>query len=184
MQLRSVRSNFTVSSDVTNGRSLAKFVPIDSIERAEMRRLAVVSFVFVVLALAWNKPAIANAEELDLSGTAISAPVKFTGDVAPYSWYGSTMNLVSTAFTASRYFDGSSLGIEMTCTSSMDGTFTVTLYKVANGQNVSMGSAYFKRIGFTKATWQGVGSGTYFFGFSKTFDGTRVSSSDVKMYSW
>lgn len=72
----------------------------------------------------------------------------------------------------------------MTASCPSSGTFIVSLYRVVNGRGTLVGSASFKRKGFTKATWEGVGSGTYRFVCKKPADGKLVTSSDVAMYSW
>lgn len=127
----------------------------------------------------------AYGEELVISPVVIVTDDRTASLPAPRSWYGSTMSLITTYSTASYYFDGNSVGIEMTCSSQRSGTFSVTLYRdVGSGSSQRIGTAAFNRNGFTKATWSGVGSGTYHFVMSKPNDGTRVTSSDVAMYSW
>lgn len=100
------------------------------------------------------------------------------------SWYGSKLSLLTRAQTELKHYDGSSIGIEMTCSSASEGTFLVSLYRVESSSTQFLGSATFKRRGFTKATWNGVGSGSYYFVFSKANDGTLVTSSDAATYSW
>ncbi len=107
-----------------------------------------------------------------------------TGAPSSRSWYGDTLNLLNTQCFHDRYFDGNNVGIEMTASCPIDGTFTVSLLRVTNGRAAFVGSASFKRNGFTKATWEGVGSGTYRFVCKKPSDGKRVTSSDVAIYSW
>lgn len=100
------------------------------------------------------------------------------------SWYGSTMVLLSQAQTEPKTYDGNSIGIEMTCSSTVPGTFVVSLYRVGSTSAQFVGSADFKRQGFTKATWNGVGSGRYYFLFIKPNDGYLVISNHVATYSW
>lgn len=100
------------------------------------------------------------------------------------SWYGSTMVLLSQAQTEPKTYDGSSIGIEMTCSSVVSGTFVVSLYRVGSTSAQFVGSADFNRQGFTKATWNGVGAGRYYFTFTKPNDGNLVISYDVATYSW
>ena len=106
------------------------------------------------------------------------------GMPSPLSWYGDDLSLSGTYSFQDRYFDSNNVGIEMTASCPSSGTFTVSLYRVVNGRGTLVGSASFKRRGFTKATWEGVGSGTYRFVCKKPADGKVVTSSDVAMYSW
>lgn len=96
------------------------------------------------------------------------------------SWFGGSLSLVSHQTLSSRYFDGNNVGIEMTASCPVDGMFSVSLLRSGS----LVGSATFKRNGFTKATWEGVGPGYYQFSFSKANDGAWVTSGDVAMYSW
>jgi len=105
-------------------------------------------------------------------------------DAMPRAWFGSTMVLYTTYETSTHYYDGNNVGIEMTCSSNASGTFNVTLMRIEGNSSASLGTAKFKRNGFTKATWEGVGPGAYYFVMSKPTDGRRVTSSDVAMYSW
>lgn len=106
------------------------------------------------------------------------------GMPSPLSWYGDDLSLYTTHSFPELYFDGNNVGIEMTASCPSSGTFIVSLYRVVNGRGTLVGSASFKRKGFTKATWEGVGSGTYRFVCKKPADGKLVTSSDVAMYSW
>lgn len=100
------------------------------------------------------------------------------------SWYGTSMTLLTKTQTGQKYYDGNNIGIEMTCSSTTAGTFVVSLYRTSGTSAQFLGSANFKRQGFTKATWNGVGPGRYYFTFSKPNDGTIVRSYDVATYSW
>ncbi len=100
------------------------------------------------------------------------------------SWYGGTLALKSSANLGPFSFDGSNVGIEMTCSSSSSGSFRVVLYRGNRvGDGTKIGGALFSRQGFTKATWSNVGSGNYYFAMSNA-GGATVTSSDVAMYSW
>ncbi|MBM6816432.1 hypothetical protein H6A23_04525 [Olsenella uli] len=135
----------------------------------------------VGLETVWALPAQAEGISDDVN---IILSYEQTAHAMPRSWYGSTMVLYTTFETASHHYDGSSVGIEMTCVSSSSGTFGVTLMRVEGSSSASLGTATFMRNGFTKATWEGVGSGVYYFVMSKPLDGVRVTSSDIAMYSW
>lgn len=103
------------------------------------------------------------------------------------SWYGQTLSLLSRQETGASYYDGNNVGIELDASCPVDGFFDVALYRVdARNSRVTsfIGSASFKRNGFTKATWQNVGPGNYKFVFSKSNDGAVVTSSNVATYSW
>lgn len=110
------------------------------------------------------------------------------------SWYGSTLDMTGTAqYTGSvRDYDGSNVGIEMTCyttgsPSGCDRYFSVELHRKSgafDSRDDYVGSAAFKRNGFTKATWTNVGAGRYCFKFVKCADNQVLHSNSVAMYSW
>lgn len=90
---------------------------------------------------------------------------------------------------ATRYYDGQNVSISMTASSSGSGSacdpyFSVELHRAHGIFNDYVGSAAFKRDGFTGASWSNVGSGNYYFVFVKCDDGKYISSSDVHMMSW
>lgn len=111
-------------------------------------------------------------------------------EVTPYSWFGSTLELGSTYTGPARYYDGNNVGIEMTARQETNGSrpansyFTVEPMQKKSLTYSSLGSKRMSRSGFSKVTWQNVGSGTVKFKFSKTTDGCWVYSNDVAMYSW
>lgn len=98
------------------------------------------------------------------------------------SWYGTRFSFASTYSTGSYSFDGNSVGIEMNCSATGGGVFSVSLVNASTGHIV--GSATFQRNGFNKADWTNVGPGRYRFMFSKAADGVVVSCSNVAMFSW
>lgn len=106
------------------------------------------------------------------------------------SWYGSSLYMYKTTSVSgsTRYYDGSNVGIEMTCTTggtnACDSYFSVELHRVSGFSDTYIGSAAFKHNGFTKATWTNVGSGNYYFKFVKCSDTQSISSNSVAMYSW
>lgn len=99
------------------------------------------------------------------------------------SWYGDSFTLKGKSWTSpSRYYEGSNIGIEMTCSSSVSGTLSV---RCCSSSGQCLGVRSFKYRGFTKATWSMPSPGTYYFRVEKTkLDTVPISSSDVKMYSW
>lgn len=99
------------------------------------------------------------------------------------SWYGSSMTLVQGSYrTAAQYYDGSYIGVEMTCSATRDGSFDVTCCK-SGGSCLETKTMSYR--GFTKRTWRSFGPGTYYFVFTKRVDDrVVVKSTDVKTYSW
>ncbi len=148
--------------------------------------IAYVMILFIMLTLCLV-PSLAKADEVGTSPVEVnvySSPYEAPQPPLARSWYGESLYLSKQSKSGSYYFDGNNIGIEMTASCSTGGSFTASLYRM-NGANLSfIGSATFKRNGFTKATWSNVGSGTYRFVFTKTSDGSTVTSSDVAMYSW
>lgn len=112
----------------------------------------------------------------------LAAPVAALALEEPCSWYGDSFSFSSGVVRLpSRYFDGNNIGLEMNCTATGTGRFSVTCYR-ANG--ASVGTKSFSYKGFTKATWPSVGPGNYYSCLSKNRDGVRVSSSNVALFSW
>ncbi len=100
------------------------------------------------------------------------------------SWYGASATFKYSTSLKVHNYDGSNVGIEMTCSSSKSGSFTVVLYRGTKADTKALiGSAQFSRNGFTKATWTNVGSGTYLFVLSGA-GGTTITANDIAMYSW
>ncbi len=100
------------------------------------------------------------------------------------SWYGTSASFKNSVSLKAHNYDGSNVGIEMTCSSSRSGSFTVALYRGTKADTKALiGSAQFSRNGFTKATWTNVGSGTYHFVLSGA-GGTTITANDIAMYSW
>lgn len=132
-------------------------------------------------------PKIAYANELDGMQSRVTVSYDHSDSdfsITPLAWYGSTLNMLTSYTFPQKSFDGNSIGIEMNAHCQVDGTFTVTLYQIIGDASYRIGSATFKRNGFTKATWENVGSGTYQFVCHKSADKAYVISSDVAMYSW
>lgn len=128
-------------------------------------------------------PCAAFAAEIESAPVVISH-VQETQSISSRSWYGGEASLLFSYSTTPRSFDGANVGIEMTCTSTKAGSFTVELWRGSSRFSASrVGTANFSRQGFTKATWTNVGSGTYFFVFTNSA-GTLIKCSDIAMYSW
>lgn len=146
------------------------------------------SSIAVVIALSvCLVPASAKAEELNVdTDVAVYVSHDISERVIPFSqrsWYGESINFLSQQILGDYYFDGNSVGLELTASSASNGVFSVSLYRVSSGVRF-IGSIDFKRNGFTKGTWSNVGSGTYRFVLTKPADGFWVTSSDVALYSW
>ena len=103
-----------------------------------------------------------------------------TNRIVDRSWYGDKMVFTNSASTPLRYFDGSSVGIEVSASCPVGGTFSVGLYRNDN----LIGIASLNRNGFSRAEWTGVGAGSYYFVFSKAADGAKVTCSEIAMFSW
>lgn len=149
-------------------------------------RTVATGLLLAALGLAPILPETSHAQELRSAmavGTIVSYDIRDRmASRQSRSWYGTTLRLSSSGRTSTSYFDGNNVGIEMTCSSSKDGYFSVQLKRASDGSTV--GTASFKYNGFTKATWTNVGPDSYYFAFSKQIDGAIVTSSDVAMYSW
>lgn len=128
----------------------------------------------------------ARASDVDASSTEIVISYERADpgiDAASRAWYGRKLTLSRNQTFGPQTFDGNNVGIEMTASCPKSGSFTVTLYKM-NPTKQRIGSATFKRNGFTKAVWENVGSGRYLFECAKSPDGATVTSNDVAIYSW
>lgn len=148
------------------------------------RALMVVESVLALLACL-AIPCLAQAGPNEATRIVVSHERSLELFYATRSWYGGSIQLFATQSTGWNYYDGDSVGIEMTCSSTLDGTFTVELRRKSDENHYeSLGKASFNRNGFTKATWEGVGSGTYCFVLEKPTDGVVVNCSDIAMYSW
>lgn len=143
-------------------------------------RLTMSMMVFLVL---FTSPCASYAQESATVQEAqvFSIPVEYSQyELVDRSWYGEEIAFSVTARTALRYFDGSSVGIEVFASCPVAGSFTVQLYR----GNTYVGIAYLNRNGFSRAEWTNIGSGSYRFVFSKSLDGSTVTCSDVAMFSW
>ncbi len=150
------------------------------------RRVARVIAALFFAAFVAGCPQVASA--LDVSASPAKPIVSYerddsTADIASRSWFGGVLSLGSSQRFGPCTFDGNNVGIEMTASCPRNGTFTVTLYRI-NPIKQRIGSATFKRNGFTKAVWENVGSGRYQFECTKSPDGATVTSNDVAIYSW
>lgn len=150
--------------------------------------LSIVAIFVGALSMTMAAPAVSEASELSQAFTAAEVthdPEETTLAPETRSWYGTSFTFSSNLRLGAHYYDGSNVGIEMTCSSSQpSGTFSVRLYRLSGATPTFIGNASFKQNGFNKATWSNVGAGTYYFVLSKAGDGISVTCSEVAMYSW
>lgn len=166
---------------------------VSSVNEASHRRSLILdsTLVIIVSMVAMLIPT-QYVQAAESYGELYASPANLHHGVASFnsvnrSWYGQTLSLLSRQETGTSYYDGNNVGIELDASCPVDGFFDVALYRVdARNSRVTsfIGSASFKRNGFTKATWQNVGPGNYKFVFSKSNDGAVVTSSNVATYSW
>lgn len=102
--------------------------------------------------------------------------------------YKSTLYFNRTYTGKTRHYTGKNISISMdaecpTSGASCDDYFSVELHRAHGLWNDYVGSAGFKRNGFTEATWSNAGAGDYYFVFVKCDDGKFVSSNNVRMFS-
>lgn len=110
----------------------------------------------------------------------VSTKADASGRLGERSWYGGMISFSTQGSTNQHYYDGNNVGIEVSASCQVSGTFTVSLYR--NGIFIS--SASLRRNGFSRAEWNNVGPGSYRFIFSKSNDGATVTCSDIAMFSW
>ena len=112
--------------------------------------------------------------------------------VASASWYGSTMNwsanLNSEFRTKTRYFDGNHIGWEATCSTAdgSNGYYKISLYRQGALFDKKVSSTgWLPTNGFGKHDfWNSGGPGNYYFVLERNGYKTRITSNDVKMFSW
>lgn len=105
-------------------------------------------------------------------------------DVSPVSslersWYSTSPQPYGESEATSYYFDGNSVGIELSATSSVSSaSFGIVLYQGSR----SRGSATLRASGFVRTEWLGVEPGTY---SSKYINKTNlcINYTDVDMFS-
>lgn len=89
---------------------------------------------------------------------------------------------------ATRYYDGSNIMISMDSSStggySDYGTYTVTLMRDNTWNDDYIGAVNVPRNGYGEGKWSSVGSGNYYFIFSKTIDNYLVDANPVYMENY
>lgn len=132
--------------------------------------IAIVAYISLLLALL-------------LSSEAFGAPVVLR------NWFGSNFAFDTTLRGSTRYFDLDNIGCDFKAyTDSGKGlandTFNIELRRDHGFWYDGCGSQTAARNGSSHFDWYGVGSGDYYFYFSKTFDGQVVRCDAMGIYSW
>lgn len=102
------------------------------------------------------------------------------------SSYTSTLNFTATCTGPTRNYTGQDMNISMSCTTDTPPyhpvqDFRVELYRSNFLGPTYIGSTRFLRAGSNSAAWTNVGSGDYYFYFSKAIDNYYVDSGNVLM---
>ncbi len=99
------------------------------------------------------------------------------------SSYWSSLNFSWQVQGATRYYDGSNMNISLTTNATAPGgSYNITLYRDGIF-DTNLGTRSASRVGSYSTRWSGVGSGYYYFFFSKAQDGVTVWSNNVHMYN-
>lgn len=107
--------------------------------------------------------------------------------VAYAASYTSEFSFKTSFVGTTRAFNGTNISISATATTngvkSEFSTYSVTLYRKNLLSSERIGTVNMSMNGTSTRTWTNVGSGKYYFYFSKGTDGVTVSSKNVKMYN-
>lgn len=107
--------------------------------------------------------------------------------VAFASSYTSTLYFDSTLTGDTRYYNGNNITLSISAYTgygqATGGNFSASLYRKNMITSDYIGKAYYTRNGYSTNTWSNVGSGNYYFYFSKAIDGVEVYSNSVSMYN-
>ncbi|MCJ7687917.1 MAG: hypothetical protein MUO60_01095 [Clostridiaceae bacterium] len=109
--------------------------------------------------------------------------------VAFASSFTSTFSFNTTLEGASRDYDGSDMNFSATSVSvggiqhNVATTYEVSLYRTRLFKDDFIGTTLLPRDSAGSASWDNVGSGTYYFTFWKAFDGVTIESNNVDMYN-
>lgn len=136
-----------------------------------------------------SAPSAAKACFAFLLAIALFVPTAsaFASQESMQSWYSSTFAFNTNLRGATRTYDSSSVGIEFDTyqdSSYTSPVLTCALYRDGLLYDDYIGTASGKCKGSNHFDWTNVGSGDYYFYFSKTTDGYWVYSDYVKMFSW
>ncbi|MBM6688827.1 hypothetical protein H6A35_08120 [Collinsella tanakaei] len=113
----------------------------------------------------------------------VTEPMIHMTQISPYSWYGESFSIsYGKKQTATKYFDGSNIGIELTCSAPIAGVFRVSL---VSSTGVEMGARSISYQGYTNVSWLNVPAGRYYFLFTKQSDPhITVTADQLAMFSW
>lgn len=105
------------------------------------------------------------------------------------NWWGSNFSFDTTLRGQTRYYDLDNIGCDFRAytkdaSNGRDTTFQVQLRRDHGFYYDDCGARTASRNGSFKSDWYGVGSGDYYFFFSKTFDSQWIYCDAVGMYSW
>ncbi len=106
--------------------------------------------------------------------------------VAFASDYWSTLSFSTALKGATRYYDRNNINISMDSRATAGGSshlYYVQLNRSRWWGSQALGTISVLRNGRGNGRWSGVGSGNYFFYFSKANDGAWVTSNNVHMWS-
>lgn len=153
----------------------------------------IISFIaalaMVVSMLIPNVSPVLADELSDQTRSVVTTESLGSSSVSTYSSYESSGWFENTYKAPERSYDGNNIGITITAHNSVpthiNTTFTVTLYRKNFIGSSKVGSVTFSRScsGETH-TFTNVGSGKYYFVFSKAGDGTREYLDYVHYYSY
>ena len=120
------------------------------------------------------------SEQTEIAPIITYAPDPLALSRSERSWYSDSFVLDGSYSSERHYYDGNSLGIELTSSCDVsDATFEVSLVR----NKTSLGTATLRVNRFVRAEWPNVGSGLYHFEY-KASAGKPIVCSNVAMFSW
>jgi hypothetical protein len=130
---------------------------------------------------------LVRATAAALFGLTLTAAIVNAGVTHSYT---STLSLTSPSHMgAARLYSGTQIHIQLTMSSSVNGTYQIALYK----QECALGICWQTGVGgpgncpyngVCHLFWTGTWNGNYHFYFTKPNDGKNISSNNVQMWSW
>lgn len=118
----------------------------------------------------------------------IPAAPAFASDIAFFNWWGSNFAFNTTLTSDVRYFDLSNIGCEFTSYTTdnpgREEVFDLALYRDEFPFDYNCGNQVMIRDGYNHPDWYNVGSGNYYFYFTKINDGEWVRCDRFEMFSW
>lgn len=137
-----------------------------------------------------KKPSIIAVTTFLLAAALLLAPTKVRAAAIDLcNWWGSNFSFDTTLRGQTRYYDLDNIGCDFAAYTkdSSNGratTFQVELFRDYGIYASSCGARTASRNGSFKSDWMGVGSGNYYFYFSKAFDSQWIYCDAMGMYSW